>query len=356
MMKVMVHDLSPFLFRFDGDFGLRWYGLSYVAGFFLSYLIIYWLVRRQYAGFRPAMVFDFVTACAIGTLLGGRLGYCLFFSPDLFLKFRMTFPFWGVFAMNEGGMSSAGGVIGVVIASVWFARRYGLNKLYLFDLAGVSAPLGIFLGRIANFMNAELIGLPCETPAAHCVKFPTEIYSWAQGPTERLSALADAVMTLPGWGRDQWLRLVAESPREPASQRRVEEVLVSLVEQIQRGNGETREALAPLLVPRHPSQLYAALLEGLLLFIVLWIFWRKPRKAGTVGAFFLAAYGGFRMFVEPFRGSEAGAQLWGWGMTHWLNFCGLLLGLILFVFWNRSGSVVIPGWVQAQSIRISRRL
>ena len=84
----MVHDLSPFILRISGDFGVRWYGTAYILGFLAAYFIIKWLVRRQKAGFAPELVSDFVTYGAIGILLGGRLGYVLFYSPDLFLKFK----------------------------------------------------------------------------------------------------------------------------------------------------------------------------------------------------------------------------------------------------------------------------
>lgn len=158
----MVHDLNPFLWQISGNFGLRWYGLSYMMGFICAFFIIGWLAKRQRAGLQPNMVGDFITYTAIGTLVGGRLGYCLFYAPDLFLKFKGDFPFWGVLAVNEGGMASHGGMIGIAIACILFSRKYAINMLYLFDLVTVGGPIGVFFGRIANFINGELVGRPSD--------------------------------------------------------------------------------------------------------------------------------------------------------------------------------------------------
>ena len=88
-----VHDLNPFAIQFSEDFGIRWYGLSYMLGFICAYLLIRWLAARQRVGLTPSMVGDFVTYVAIGTLIGGRLGYVIFYAPDLLLKFKGDFPF-----------------------------------------------------------------------------------------------------------------------------------------------------------------------------------------------------------------------------------------------------------------------
>ena len=131
----MVHDLSPFIFKFPdtslwGDhFGIRWYGFSYMLGFICAYKIISWLAERQRAGLNYTMVGDFITYAAIGTLVGGRLGYCLFYDPSLFLSFRPSIPFWGVLAVNEGGMASHGGIIGIIVASILYAKKHGLKTV-----------------------------------------------------------------------------------------------------------------------------------------------------------------------------------------------------------------------------------
>lgn len=140
----MVHDLDPFALRISGDFGIRWYGLSYMMGFIFAYLFISWLVQRQRAGMNSVLVGDLITYGAIGTLVGGRLGYVIFYSPDLFMKFKASFPYWGALAVNEGGMASHGGMIGIVIGTLLFARKYSINALYLLDLVAVSGPMGVF--------------------------------------------------------------------------------------------------------------------------------------------------------------------------------------------------------------------
>ena len=100
----MVHSLSPFLLQFSETFGIRWYGTAYLVGFLFGYFLVSWLSERQSAGLSRALVGDFVTTIAIGTLVGGRLGYALFYSPDLFIKFKSDFPYWGLLAVNEGGL------------------------------------------------------------------------------------------------------------------------------------------------------------------------------------------------------------------------------------------------------------
>ncbi len=104
----MVHSLNPVIFYIwrEKDLGVRWYGLSYMLGFLAAYFIIHWLARRQRTQLKPEQVSDFIVYGALGTLIGGRLGYCIFYNPELFTVFKTGFPFWGVLAVNEGGMSS----------------------------------------------------------------------------------------------------------------------------------------------------------------------------------------------------------------------------------------------------------
>ena len=189
----MIHDLSPFIIRFSDNFGLRWYGASYVMGFIAAYLMMSWLVQRQRAGLTPEHVSDFITYVAFGTLIGGRLGYVIFYSPDLFLKFKTEIPFWGVLAVNEGGMASHGGMIGVAIAAILFARKNDVSLLYLLDLCCFSAPIGIFFGRLANFINGELLGRPADASLPWAVRFPQEILNWPSQDFSKLKSLSDIV-------------------------------------------------------------------------------------------------------------------------------------------------------------------
>jgi phosphatidylglycerol:prolipoprotein diacylglycerol transferase len=352
----MVHSLSPFLIQFTETFGVRWYGLSYLIGFLLAYLMISWLSEKQNAGLNRVLVGDFITAIAIGTLVGGRLGYCLFYSPDLFFKFRPDFPFWGVLAVNEGGMASHGGIIGIVVASLFFARKYRLNSLYALDLVAISGPLGVFFGRIANFINGELVGRPAPEGFAMGVKFPQDMWTWPGAENEKLTALVDAAEKA-GVSRDNWFLWVDRSSQDPNARAQIYEVITKLITEIQNGNEAIKEAVAPLLVLRHPSQLYAAFGEGLLVFLLLFFIWRKPRKPGFVASSFIVIYAGVRIVTEMFRTPDAhiGFQLFDLTRGQWLSIGMLILGLVFMFIWTRSSSLPISGWSRGQSIKLHRK-
>lgn len=355
--RPMVHDLSPVIFYVYKDIGVRWYGMSYLMGFIVAYLIARWLVSRQRSGITAEMVSDLATYCAIGTLVGGRLGYCLFYSPDLFLKFKPEIPFWGVLAVNEGGMASHGGMIGIVLACLLFAKKYSVSHLYLFDLVTVSGPIGVFFGRIANFINGELVGRPSDPNFAWAVKFPSDIYLWPSRDPEKLAGLADVVEKVPGGSRQTWLDWVAQAPTSLQAKQHINNMLLQIVDQIQHGNTAAKEAIAPLLIARHPSQLYAAAGEGLFVFLVLFLLWYKPRKAGIIGASFLIVYGIVRIVQEHFRMPDAhlGFQALGLTRGQWLSVVQVFVGIGLAIFWSRSGSQIIPGWGRVASIKINRR-
>lgn len=352
----MVHDLDPFALQISGDFGIRWYGLSYMMGFICAYFLIQWLAKKQRAGMTPQMVGDFVTYAAIGTLVGGRLGYCIFYAPDLFLKFKPEFPFWGVLAVNEGGMASHGGMIGIVVACILFARKYKINRLYLFDLVAVSGPIGVFFGRIANFINGELVGRPCDPTFPLAVKFPQDIHMW---PTQEFSKLPElaSVTEKIGVPREQWLELVEKFRFDASAREQVYSILNQIITAIQTGNTAAKEAIAPLLTPRHPSQLYAAFGEGLFIFLVLFFMWRKPRKPGFIAATFILIYAVVRVVDEHFRMPDAhiGFQALGLTRGQWLSIAMFVVGLILMFFWSRSGSLNIQGWSRGQNIKLNRK-
>ncbi|UOF02749.1 prolipoprotein diacylglyceryl transferase [Bdellovibrio reynosensis] len=352
----MVHDFDPFALRISGNFGIRWYGLSYMVGFICAYLIIKWLARRQRAGLSPNMVGDFITYCAIGTLVGGRLGYVLFYGPDLFLKFKSEFPFWGLLAVNEGGMASHGGIIGIVVACLLFARKYSVNSLYLLDLVASVGPLGVFFGRIANFINGELVGRPAPADFPFPVKFPQDIFSWPSQGAEKLAELAPVVEKV-GFTREQWLELTDKFRFDPAARDQVYGVLNKIVESIQEGNTAAKEAIAPLLIARYPSQLIAGLLEGLFCFIVLFFLWRRPRKPGFIAACFVILYATVRVINEEFRMPDAhiGFQWLGLTRGQWLSAAMFVIGIILMVVWTRASSLTIPGWGRGHSIKLNRK-
>jgi phosphatidylglycerol:prolipoprotein diacylglycerol transferase len=238
-----VHDLSPFLIRFPenplGIDGIRYYGLAYLLGFIAA-----WALLRMYNA-RGKFAIDadaratLMTAVILGVLLGGRLGYMLLYDLDAFLQNPLH-----LLRVDQGGMASHGGFVGVLLALVWFARKYKYPFFELGDVIVTLAPLGLCFGRIANFINGELWGRV--TDVSWAVIFPGS-------PT-----VYDATLHM----------FMPE--------------------------------------PRHPSQLYAALLEGALLFAYAqWRFWRTNPPAGQLGGEFLIGYGIVRIFDELFREPDA---------------------------------------------------
>jgi len=352
----VVHDLNPFALRISGDFGIRWYGLSYMMGFICAYFMIRWLAQRQRSGLNTQMVGDFVTYGAIGTLVGGRLGYCLFYSPDLFTKFKAVFPYWGVLAVNEGGMASHGGMIGIVVACLLFARKYSVNALYLFDLVAVVGPIGVFFGRIANFINGELVGRPCDPNFPLAVKFPQDIYLWPSQEFSRMESLTNTVEKI-GVTRDRWLELLGKFRFDANARDQVYSIMTGVVNAIQSGNTAAKEAIGQVLTPRHPSQLYAAAGEGLFLFLALFLLWRKPRKPGFIAACFILLYALVRIGDEYFRMPDVqiGFQWLGLTRGQWLSIGMFVLGVVLAVAWSRAASLKVQGWGRGQNIKLNRK-
>lgn len=242
-------DLSPEVFSislFGMEFALRWYALAYITGILLGWRLVVGLMRAQRlwpagrAPMTPAQVEELLTWIVLGVILGGRLGYVLFYKPGYYLAHPLEIPI-----LWQGGMAFHGGLLGVGLALVLFTRRHGIALLSAADALAVAAPIGLFFGRVANFINAELWGRPSDLPWA--VIFPGE---WAQ--------------YCPGWGHD------------PCA--------------------------------RHPSQLYEAGLEGLVLgALVLWLAVRRDalRRPGRVAGVFFLGYGLARIFIELFRQADA---------------------------------------------------
>lgn len=351
-----VHDLDPFALQISGDFGIRWYGLSYMAGFIIAYLLISWLVQRQRAGLTQAMVSDFITYAAIGTLVGGRLGYVLFYSPDLLLKFKGSFPFWGVLAVNEGGMASHGGILGIIIASIFFARKHGINSAYLLDLAAVTGPIGAMMGRMANFVNGELVGRVAPVDFQYAVKFPSDIFNWPSQDFAKLESLQNVVENI-GLTRDQWLEWVSQYSTQANAREQIFQTLNKIVAEIQNGNPALKAAIEPLLLPRYPSQLIAAALEGLLTFLVLFFLWRKPRKPGFIAATFVMFYAIVRVINEQFRLPDAhlGYQAFDLTRGQWLSIGMFIFGVMMMIVWTRSSAITVNGWSRGHSIKLGRK-
>lgn len=268
-----VHDLSPFALRFGEGFGIRWYGLAYVAAFLAGYGICLHLARRGFSDIAPGAIADFITGTALfGVVLGGRLGYMLFYDLENFLQDPLL-----VFKLWDGGMSSHGGILGIVIFTFIYARRKKIPWLNVGDTVVVAAPVGIFLGRCANFINGELYGRPATVPWA--VQFPAELHEI--DPARAQAALDSAAAANPAWNSIPALIANASDPR-------------------------LSEILAQHLTPRHPSQIYAALLEGAALFAILWILRTRFRLPdGILTGVFFIAYALLRIIGEFFREPDA---------------------------------------------------
>lgn len=215
-------DINPEIIRI-GPFAVRWYGLMYLLGFASSYLLVRYQIKKK--GFKLKK--DFVEALysylILGLLLGARLGYVIFYNLSYYIQHPLE-----IFAIWHGGMSFHGGLIGSVIAGILFCRKLKVDAWQIADLIIVTAPIGIGLGRLGNFINGELYGRVTDVP-------------WA--------------MIFPTGGQ----------------------------------------------LPRHPSQLYEFFLEGVVLFIILWLLKDKTLKTGVLFSLFIIFYGTFRFFVEFFR-------------------------------------------------------
>ena len=226
-MDSFISNFDPVAFSI-GPLIVRWYALAYLAGFVLGWKYCLRLADKVSTRPNKEDIDNFFTWAIIGVIVGGRLGYTLFYNAQYYFSYPLE-----ILQVWKGGMSFHGGVLGVMIAIIVFANTNKINMFRISDLVCAAAPIGLFFGRIANFVNAELYG---------------------------------AVTTQP-WGV------------------------------VFPGAGE---------LPRHPSQLYEAFLEGIVLFILLWMLSRSANtKTGTVTGVFLLGYGLFRMLVEFVREPDA---------------------------------------------------
>jgi phosphatidylglycerol:prolipoprotein diacylglycerol transferase len=270
-----IHDISPWLIHFQigaREFGIRWYGVAYVAGFIAAFFLMRELARRKIGPLKEAELADFITLAAfLGVMLGGRLGFMLLYD---FWEF-IARP-WRLFLVWEGGMASHGGIAGLAIFAWWYARRHNYNWCSVGDNLVCVAPVGVFFGRIANFINGELYGNPAD---------PRKV-PWA--------------MLFPGEMNDETRIGDEVTARLPG--RSYEQILSSL------HDPAVRQVLEATLTPRHPSQIYQALLEGLLLFVILFtIRWKCPRlPAGILSGVFFFLYAIFRIIGETWRRADSG--------------------------------------------------
>ena len=199
-------------------------------------------------------------------------------------------------------------------------------------------------------------GRPCDPSFPLAVKFPQDITLWPSQEPERLSGLS-AVVDKVGISSEKWLEWVQKFRMDAASREQMYDGLNKIIESIQTGNTAAKEAIAPLLTPRHPSQLYGALGEGLFVFLVLFFLWRKPRKPGFIASTFVLLYAIVRIVDENFRMPDAqiGFQALGLSRGQWLSIVMFAVGLVLMFLWSRAGSLRIQGWGRGQNIRLNRK-
>lgn len=224
---IMFPDLDPVAFQM-GWIVIRWYSLAYIFGLLGAWLLARKMSRVSKSVFTVLKIDDFLIWATVGIIVGGRLGYVFFYNLGYFLEFPAQIP-----ALWQGGMSFHGGLIGVLVATLLFAKKKEISPLAMGDILVCVAPIGLFLGRLANFINGELYG--------------------------RVSHAVPWVMIFPGGGEE----------------------------------------------PRHPSQLYEAFGEGLLLFVILnAVWWLMPKyreRQGFMSGLFFVLYGGVRFILEFFR-------------------------------------------------------
>ena len=259
LLSIGPFSIGPFLI---GPVHVRWYGVMYVLGFIAAYFLIQKQERSKQIGLVGTTAQDLIFYLAIGLIVGGRLGYLLFYEYNDFMPYIKN-PL-EIIATWHGGMSFHGGLIGAVLAGWIFARRKGIPFPALADSAIVTCPIGLGLGRLGNFINGELLGRPTDVP-------------WA--------------MIFPAGGP----------------------------------------------IPRHPSQLYESLAEGLLLFVIMWNLRKKPFKDGMMVAFFLLFYGMIRFIIEFFRepDTQLGFLLGYFTMGQILCTAMMVAAVVLMLYLNR---------------------
>ncbi len=321
-----IHHLDPIILEIPGTpLALRWYGLAYVAGFILGYLVLLWLSKRDLYCIKGEKLGDFITTvCIFGVLMGGRLGEFFFYwLPEHGLSGFLADPTW-VFRVWEGGMASHGGIIGVLLVALWYAHKNKLSFPAVLDGLAIVSPLGICFGRIANFINGELYGRVTDAGNAIAMKFPQEIYAMNAAQRSEIYAAVLRVSPEP---------IPAFIPGDPTYS-----PWARMIELCQSSEA-VREAMAPFLSPRYPSQLFEAAGEGLIIFMVLFslrLLWKKA-PAGIFAALFCFLYATARIVSECFK--EPDAPVWGViTRGQYLSFGLIALGLVMLVLALRNGA------------------
>jgi phosphatidylglycerol:prolipoprotein diacylglycerol transferase len=306
--------IDPVLVDLPGPFAIRWYGMMYVVGFVAAYFVLRFLARRGEYPVPEKSISDFIIVLALGVFLGGRLGYTLFYQFSHFISNPLQ-----IFKVWEGGMSFHGGLIGVLLAALWSARKYKTTFLKLTDGLALAIPFGIFSVRVANFINGELYGRVTSESSWFAMKFFKD-------------PMAQKLLGTQGKGMEQTEKIMEKA--------------------IASGKWEEIKGLIPW---RHPSQLYEAATEGILTGLLIWGAYilvhrakQKPAE-GFYGGIFLFLYGVFRSWVELYRQPDpqftgpndpVGYVLGSFTMGQVLSFLMIPFGAFLFIrAWVRRSSV-----------------
>ena len=277
---MMIHpNFDPVLIHL-GPLAIRWYALSYIVGFCL----FIWLGRRRIKSgqtiFTNELLEDLFTWGVFGVILGGRLGYVLFYQSAYYFSHPLD-----ILKIWQGGMSFHGGFIGVLVAMWLFARKHKVKFWAVADFVAPLIPLGLACGRIGNFINGELWGRVTSADAFWAMGFP-HAYD-----DDVALVMQDPQKWLPVWNKFQML-------------------------------------------PRHPSQLDEFMLEGIVLFVIMWLFTKKPRPLGQASMLFLLGYGVFRFIVEFAREPDdfLGLLAMHMSMGQWLSLPMIVIGAVGFAY------------------------
>ncbi|HEB54468.1 MAG TPA: prolipoprotein diacylglyceryl transferase [bacterium] len=329
---------------------VRWYGLMYVVGFVCAQWVFVRLARRGFFPVAPEAAPDLIFYCIFGVMLGGRIGYALFYDQSLLNPVRFV-QVW------TGGLAFHGGLAGVCVAIWLFCRKHEIGWARVADSAALAVCPGILAVRIANFINGELYGRETSPDTFGAMQFPTDPAALRLMHIPGGIAMRDRELCIQvACGKRDWAdvadRLSAtDDLGRPIDWQRVQEYLdwdavrqATHLVPAESGSGEMVERL---VVPyRHPSQLYEGLAEGLLLGIVLWIVYRltrdRPLATGRYAAVFLLGYALARFSLEFVRkpdeqflaGGSDGTVLFGMTMGQTLS-VGMVLGAILILAWPR---------------------
>jgi phosphatidylglycerol---prolipoprotein diacylglyceryl transferase len=355
-LAAWLHDLSPFAIRFSEHWGLRWYGLSYALGFVIGWLVVRWLAKIGFSPIPADRAGDVILLCVIGVIVGGRLGYVLFYQPSLLWMVQPRFPWWGVLALNQGGMASHGGVAGVIIAAFFIGRgfknRQGVREgrapvLHVLDVLALAVPFGLGLGRIANFVNGELLGRVVARPGQAApwwaVRYPQEI-SDEYGLRLKMPSGYAPVHT-----EDQWTQITRLVDQFRLPGQTFDMAYQRMLDQLHRGDATLAQHLSGLVSARHPSQIYQAVAEGLIVGLVVWWVARRPRLPGVVGAWFMISYGVLRIATEFVRLPDshlAVQRIAGLSRGQWLSVAMVLVGVVGLAVVYRRGGAKMGGWLE----------